>query len=252
MLRRHTPAIRLELRPDGLSLDMPPWLQAGATMAIEPSGQGLAVALQTALATAQVPANAREVQITLAAEFCWLDVVQGDFASMSDRVVEHIARASVAECLGDSANAHELRWQVQGDGCHMVLLAVPQVFLQALQAALLPLGLRAGGINATAVALWNWSATRGRPLNGAWAWARQGQVVMARVRRGVITSMCQEWLTGQASDLDLVLKRLLGRTGDELASEDPRVVLSDDPWSAARLGGWRLLRIAAPAREGVT
>lgn len=251
MLLRRTPAIRLEIRPDGLSLELPPSGQAGAQQPIGPDGHGLGAALERALALSDRPAAASPVQVTLAPDFCWLDVVQGDFASMSDRVIGHIARGSLADSLGDAATAHELRWQVQADGRHMVLLAVPAPFVQALQAALAAHALRAQRLEATALALWNWSATRGAPASGVWAWARLGQVVMARVRHGVITTISSEWVMGGAAELDLVLRRLLGRNGDELGPADRCFLLSDDAWPQDLLGAWKLQRIASTAAEAL-
>jgi hypothetical protein len=250
VLRRRTPAIRLEIRPDGLSLELPPLVQAGAQHTIEADGQGLAAALDQALASTDRPPAARSVDVTLAPDFCWLDVVEGDFAEMSERVIGQIARGSVAESLGQSAAAHELRWQVQADGRHMVLLAVPTSFAQALQAALTAHALQARRLEATALSLWNWSAERGAPASGIWAWYRRGQVVMARVRQGVITSFNCEWAMGGPPELDLVLRRLLGRHGDELGPADHCFLLSDDAWPQDQLGAWNLQRITAAAPRG--
>jgi hypothetical protein len=246
VLRRRTSAIRLEIRPDGLSLELPPRVQAGTPHAIGPDGQGLAQALEQALSVTDRPPSARTVDVTLAPDFCWLDVVQGDFAGMSDRVIGQIAQGAAADTLGDAA-AHELRWQVQADGRHMVLLAVPKVFIQALQAALATHALQAQGLQATALALWNWSAENGAPARGIWAWSRLGQVVMARVREGVITTLSSEWVLGGPAELELVLRRLLGRHGDELGPADRRYLLSDDPWPRDQLAAWKLQRISAAA-----
>jgi hypothetical protein len=251
VLLRRTPAIRLEIRPDGLSLELPGNGQAGVQQTIGADGHGLSAALERALALSDRPAAASQVQVTLAPDFCWLDVVQGDFASMSDRVIGLIARGSLADSLGDAATPHELRWQVQSDGRHMVLLAVPAPFVQALLDAMAAHGLRAQGLQATALALWNWSTTHGAPASGVWAWARLGQVVMVRVRQGVITTISNEWVMGGGSELDLVLRRLLGRSGDELGPADHRFLLSDDAWSQDQLGTWKLQRIASTAVEAL-
>ena len=56
------------------------------------------------------------LDIELADALVHLDVVEGDFDGNSERQLQSVARACVVELLGDAAENHEVRWQLQADG----------------------------------------------------------------------------------------------------------------------------------------
>ena len=68
-----------------------------------------------------------QLDVELADSLVHLDVVAGDFAANSDRQLASVAAACVDELLGDAAKDHEIRWQLQPDGTHLLIGAVARV-----------------------------------------------------------------------------------------------------------------------------
>jgi hypothetical protein len=63
------------------------------------------------------------------------DVVEGDFAAQSDRQLQSIAVACVAELLGDAAGGHEVRWSLQAGERHLLIAALPTALVELLAVA---------------------------------------------------------------------------------------------------------------------
>jgi hypothetical protein len=66
----------------------------------------------------------KDLHLVLADSHFHFDLVQGDYRSTSDRHLQAIASACVAEVLGDSSADRLVRWQLQPDMRHMLICAM--------------------------------------------------------------------------------------------------------------------------------
>lgn len=64
-----------------------------------------------------------------------MDVVEGEFGGLTDAALERIARACVADMLGDKAGDLDVRWSLQPDQRHLAICAVAVEHASLLVAA---------------------------------------------------------------------------------------------------------------------
>ncbi len=182
-------------------------------------------------------------------ELCWLDIVEGDFASMTQTVIAQVARASLIDALGAGLDEHELRWQVQRDGQHLVALAMPRSLIDALRAAIEGLGIRLVGISASLVDAWNRLDASSPLQHGVLACVQDGRATLARVQRRAITAVGREYVACNPCQLNDAATRLFSRLGDEFGPDTPSILMADEPWQSKRLGAWRQLPLFTAVRE---
>jgi hypothetical protein len=241
--------LRTEIRPGGVGVRGADGNYAFVDHALQADGAGLHEAWGRALhATGLAGAGAR-VAVGVDNAFCWLDSVEGDFAALRPRVVEEVADAAFAEVLGEAIDDHERRWQVQRDGRHMLLLAMPRTLIAAIDAAAAAHGLRIASLNACFVEQWNECGRTAAVGDGVVALVRRGCATLVRVRDGVITALSCEHVSSSVSELDQATRRLLSRFGDDVDATAQRVLVSADAWSADKLGAWTLHRPQRGARS---
>lgn len=241
--------LRTEVTPSGIGVRRDDGQWAFAKQPLTTAGDGLGETWAKALKAAGGASPRARVAVSIDNAFCWLDSVEGDFAAMRTRALDGIAQAALAEVLGDEAADHELRWQVQHDGRHMLLVAVPRSLMAAVQKAADENGLRIAALNATFVDQWNHC---GRTLgigDGVVALVRRGCATLVRVRGAAITALGCEHVGNSVSELNQATRRLLARFGDDIDAGERRVMVSPDAWSEAQLGAWTLHRPGAAARS---
>jgi hypothetical protein len=84
-----------------------------------------------------------------------LDVVEGEFADHSQAQLQAVASACVAELLGPTGAAMELRWQLQRDERHLLICAVPRDTLATLEQTLGAHGVRLRSAQPRLCEVWN-------------------------------------------------------------------------------------------------
>jgi hypothetical protein len=158
------------------------------------------------------------LDVELADSLVHLDVVGGDFAGDSDRQLQSVAAACVAELLGDATRDHEIRWQLQSDEKHLLIGAIARDLLGALGAAALRHGLSLRSVQPDICLQWNRHASAALTAPGAavFAVASANVAVIASVADGNITALSSGgWIDRQRKTgaLDSRADRLLASAG---------------------------------------
>lgn len=260
MSRRPTAAIDLTLGAAGIEARGPGSRTARSDRAV--TSDMPAAELQAALADVLAellagspgdagapPRGGWSTHVLLDDPLCWLDVVQGDFASQPERVVRALMQASAEEIFGEAAAAQALRWQVQADGRHALLLAVPEALVRAVHEALQLHQATLVRMEPAFARAWNAAATTVELRDGVVAWLRGGQGIFVHMRRGSMAALGRETAEGSAGALNQSAQRLLARHGEAVDERTRRIVLSEAPLDDRRVAPWQVHRVA-PLHEG--
>lgn len=210
------------------------------------------------------------VTIELADALVHLDVVEGDFGASNDRQLQSVASACVAELLGDVAETHEIRWQIQAGGKHLLIGAIAREQIRALveMAARHELTLRS--IQPDFCVQWNRHSSALKPGAAVFAVACGREAVVACVAKGAVAAISSGgWLDqsdepGAASVgvkrlmcgfglesatttgiLDTRVGRLLSSLGLDSADQSSYVLVAPDITQSALSSRWTVLN-----REG--
>jgi hypothetical protein len=135
------------------------------------------------------PLKGARLEVELADSLVHLDVVCGDFAADSERQLEAVAGACVAELLGEAAKDHEVRWQLQSDGRHLLIGAVAHSRLQALSEAATRHRLLLRSVQPDFCLQWNRHARVLKSGAAVFAVASGRDAVVARVSRGTVCTL---------------------------------------------------------------
>lgn len=238
--------LRTRIAPHGLSVRLDDGRHAFVEREIGTEGAGLRELWAMALTGAEARGWTGRAQVCIADAFCWMDSLEGEFAAHPPRVADGMVRAALAEMLPEGGRDHELRWQLQGDGRHALVLAVPIPLLQAVHDAAGALGLRLASIDAEFVARWNLYGRRLGLREGIAAFAHRGAATLVRLRRGAITGLAFEQVGLSHEALEIAARRLASRFGDDTGGGGARALVSADNWNPERLGGWVLHRPPPP------
>jgi hypothetical protein len=134
------------------------------------------------------PLRGATLTVELSDALVHLDVVAGDFVGQTDRQLQAVASACVSELLGDEANGHEVRWQLQADDRHLLICAIPQSQLATLEQAAATCGLRLESVQPDFALQWNVHARALKPGRGVFAVTMGSHVAIASVAGGVISA----------------------------------------------------------------
>jgi hypothetical protein len=254
--RRPTAAIELRVGAAGVEARGPGASRArtGAAITVDTPPPELQAALAEALsatlgAAGAPPRGGWLADVLLDDSLCWLDVVQGDFASQSERVVRTLMQASADEVFGEGAPAQTLRWQLQADGRHALLLAVPEALVRTVHEGLAQHQATPLRIEPAFARAWNAAAAAVEMRDGVAAWLHQGQGIFVRLRRGSMAALGREAVDGSVGALNQCAQRLLARYGDTVDEHTRRLVLTNAPLEERRISPWRVHRVAL-GREG--
>jgi hypothetical protein len=175
------------------------------------------------------------LDVDLADSLVQLDVVKGDFAGDSDRQLQSVAAACMAELLGDAAQDLEVRWQLQADGAHLLIAALAQEQLSSLIEAAARHGLHLRSVQPDFCRQWNRHAAALKPGSAVFAVAHGREAVIARVARGAIVDISSGgWLDRPDG------------AGDDVSHGDRRMSgFGTDPHATARLLDMRCDRLLA-------
>lgn len=239
MSLRRTPDIDISIRPSRLVLRHD-GRDVGAEQAITADGEGLHDGLERACQLLELADARHRARVVVDNDFCWLDVIEGDFAAYDGRVIDLVARSALTEAVGDAAGAQSLRWHLQHDGRHLVVLAMPDALIEAARTALAQRRWTLANLESAFVHGWNRLNIRLNRPDAVVAWVQEGHATVARVKRGVITAISREFVARSVFELNMTVRRLLGRFGDDIDEDVLRVLVSDDNWPRDKLAEWTL------------
>jgi hypothetical protein len=196
--------------------------KAGDAPASQPglSNDGLAQSIDAVLLELGKAASLQGARfdVVLADSLVHLDVVEGDFVGDSDRQLQSVAIACVDELLGDSSQDHEIRWQLQADGKHLLIGATPRAHLRALADAAARHGLSLGSVQPDFCLQWNCHAETLKPGSAVFAVACGYEAVVAQVSEGAVAALSTgAWLDrpDQPGAATAHVKRLMCNLGLE-------------------------------------
>lgn len=191
-----------------------------------------------------------------------LDVIEGDFAEHNAPMLEAVAAACVGELLGDDAQAHDVQWQLQPDGRHLLICAVARSHIDALAEQARALGLRLASVQPDFVSQWNRHAGALTSGSAVFAVASGPALAIAWVADGIISAISVatrpdaglSWVVpagnepGRAGDdraaafdeLDARVDRLLAGIGQDPGAQAAFVLAAPDVPTPAASPRWTL------------
>lgn len=177
---------------------------ARARRAVE-AGAAHAQAVEAVLQdlAAQTPLAGARLEAEIASALLHLDVVEGDFGGRTDRQLQGIAAACVAEMLGDDAARCAVRWHLQRDDRHLLVAAIAQDWLDLLQSAAKSAGLRLASVAPEFVVRWNACGGATKPGDGVFAVCAATDLAIAAVADGAVAAIS----VGAAVDLGAAQSR---------------------------------------------
>jgi hypothetical protein len=162
-----------------------------------------------------------------------LDVVPGDFACASDRQLDAIASACIAEIQGDSNARPVVRWQLQADQQHLLIASIAEKDIATLLEVAASHRLTVQSMQPDFFLQWN--AWVGEPQLGTargtavFATLDEGFATVAFAQQGIITALSSGPCTtpdAEGNALDTRSHRLLASIGQEVAGVDAFVVVT--------------------------
>jgi hypothetical protein len=210
------------------------------------------------------------LDIELADTLVHLDVVEGDFSGNSERQLQAVATACVAELLGEAAEQHDIRWQLQADGRHLLIGAIAKEQIHVLAEAATRHHLKLRSIQPDFCLQWNRHASALKPGAGVFAVACGREAVVACVQQGAVAAissgawldqsdapgatsvgvkrlMCGFGLDSSTTTgvLDTRVGRLLSSLGRDAADQSSYLLVAPDVSQSALSSRWTVLN-----REG--
>jgi hypothetical protein len=219
------------------SIDSPPQSVDGqAPPAAAPDPQSRAIDAVLSELTATLPLRGAHLAAELAEELILLDVVEGDYGGSSERQLQSIAAACVAELLGDAASGHVVRWQLQPDLRHLLICAIARQEVELLEQAALRHGLKLASVQPGFCAQWNRHGGALPEGTGVLGVTSGLHALVACAARGVITAVssgpCREDGGAPSRDsaptnaLDSRVDRLLASAGLDVDSVSAFVLVA--------------------------
>jgi hypothetical protein len=223
---------------------------ATATQAA-PWGQAMDAVLLNLLATDL--RDTPRLCVVMADPCAHVDVVKGDFSCSSDRQLDAIANACIAEIQGDNAAKQVVRWQLQEDHQHLLISSIAEKDVATLLEVASTHRLKVQSIQPDFFVQWNAYASAQAASHGVFASVNEGYATVAFATQGIITALS----CGPCNDADAPARaaqpmvhqvderthRLLSSIGQAfndvpsfvLVTPDPERVPGDSRWTPMRL-----------------
>jgi hypothetical protein len=138
---------------------------------------------------AQGPLKDARLHVELSSSLLHLDVVEGDFGAHADRQLQGIASACVVEMLGDEAADHDVRWHLQRDARHLLIVAIARAHLALFEDVARSSGMRLRSVRPEFVVRWNQFGRAANPGRCVFAVSTTGDLSIASVVEGTIASI---------------------------------------------------------------
>ena len=129
------------------------------------------------------------LQVELSDAWVHLDVIDGDFVGNSQRQLDAIAQACVAELLGEIAGDFEVRSQLQGNERHLLISAISRAHIASLGEVAQQQAMKLHSLAPRFVGLWNRHAQPLAKGPGVFAVTTGAHVAVAFTTDGVIQAL---------------------------------------------------------------
>lgn len=207
-------------------------------------GAALARAMDGAVqdVAALAPLHGAWLDVELPSALLHLDVAEGEFADRTARQLHDIASACLAEILGDAAGAHEVRWHLQRDARHLLIVAIEREVLSRLDDVASAAGLRLRSVKPAFVLRWNEFGRAVRPGRTVFAVNTPSDLSIAAIVDGAIacisTSPGLDPQNAAAQRLDARVDRLLAGRGQDPADQAGFVLVAAQAAAIAASARW--------------
>lgn len=131
----------------------------------------------------------RSGRVSMADARVHFDVVPGDYGDLSERQLQSIARVCVSEILGERANSHEVRWQLQKDLRHLFIAAMDARDVAQVMDLAVTSGVGAMSLQPDFCTRWNDHRQAMPGGTGVFVTVDGGHMVAAWVQQGAITAL---------------------------------------------------------------
>lgn len=219
-----------------------------------PSPHALAGAIDAVLSelARAAPLRGARLAVEFADAHTHLDVVAGDHSGASERQLDAMATACIAELLEDAAPGHTVRWQLQPDLRHLLICALPRREVELLAQAASRHGLHLTTLQPSFCTQWNRHAGALPGGTGVWSVACHSHAVIAWASAGAIQAIRSgPWPAqprggwpdpaGGANPLDAQVDRLLASQGLEPAQIPAFVLVAPSLPEQAVAARWTLI-----------
>lgn len=231
---------------------------ARSSHAVDPSAIGQdAVAPLSAIDTvlsalrANAPGRGVRLSVVLTDARVHFDVVAGDYRDASDRQLQSIATACVAELLGDMAVGQVVRWQLQPDLNHLLICSITPQDIESMVQAASRHGLSLASLQPEFCIQWNRHSIALPDGTGVFATTDGAHAIVACVAGGAITALScgpcfvdkpapLEELPG-TSTLDSRVNRLLASMGLDVSGVSTFILVARDIPEHRLASRWTLL-----------
>jgi hypothetical protein len=157
---------------------------------VEP-GDPCALAIEAVLSelVSSTSSQKPDFTVVLADSRVHFDVVSGDYRTASDKHLQAIANACVAEILGDTASNQIVRWQLQPDMKHLLISAMGSQDIESVVKAGDRHQLSLKSLQPDFCAKWNQYAKALPDGTGVFATVCAGHLIVAFALRGSIAAL---------------------------------------------------------------
>jgi hypothetical protein len=193
-------------------------------------------------------ANLRErppLCVAVADACAQIEVVPGDFACASERQLDAIASACIAEVQGESPAAPWVRWQLQADQQHLLIASIAEKDIATLLDVAASHRLRVQSIQPAFFLQWNAWVGEQQPGTergtAVFATLDEGFATVAFAQQGIITALSSGPCATPEAEGDAVdtrSHRLLASIGQEVAGVDVFVLVARDSQSMPERSRW--------------
>lgn len=210
-------------------------------------------AIDAVLSELRASAPDRGVRLcaVLSDERIHLDVVAGDYRHASDRQLQSIATACVAELLGDQAVGQVVRWQLQPDRRHLLICSIAPQDMESMVQAASRHGLSLTSLQPAFCMQWNRHADALPGGTGVFATTNGAHAIVACVTGGAITDLsCGPCHEGEStpqenrpatSAMDSRVDRLLASIGRDARSVSTFLLVAPERHTHSLASRWTLL-----------
>lgn len=161
------------------------------TMLDSAIGKPCSVAMDAVLSELWANASSQKPRlcVVLADSCVHFDVVHGDYHAASDRHLQSIATACIAEVLGDAATSQVVRWQLQPDSQHLLISCIDQRNVSVIEQAASMHGLLVHSLRPDFCVQWNQYARTMPASRCVFAAVNEGYAIVAYVQHRTIMAL---------------------------------------------------------------
>jgi len=169
---------------------------ARSSHAIDPSNMGhddatplTAIDAVLSELKASAPGRDSRLNVVLADAHIHFDVVAGDYRDASERQLQSIATACIAELLGDMAVGQVVRWQLQPDLHHLLICSIATQEIESMVKAASRHGLSLASLQPDFCMQWNRHAEGMSNGTSVFATTNGDRAMIACVLSGTVTAL---------------------------------------------------------------